>query len=489
MFYLHKDLDVFATDGSAVGHVDLNGLVLETEALRRIPRSLALGHDVLSLTSDGNQITIAVPEGSNRETIDRVRLATGMHVRALTAPRDVIRERLRSVYPSLSAEAPAVRELDSLLHSAIESGASDVHIEPLRNGGRIRRRIDGMLSECKTLPPDVYGQLVSRVKLLAGMDIADRRQPQDGRYSIEIGHRGIDARVSSVPTTLGEKIVVRLLDHSGNVPTLEHLGMPECYLERFRGLIQAPHGFIVVCGPTGSGKTTTLYAAMSERDVVAENLCSVEDPVEVSIPGIAQVQINTRAGVTFASALRAFLRQDPNVIMVGEMRDDETAAVAAAAALSGQLVMTTLHSNDAPTAIDRLSELGVARHTLASGLTVVLAQRLVRVLCGNCRVPFIIGERLAQAFSIESGLRAYRAEGCGECVGTGYVGRTAIFECIFTDGPIREMVARGESSVTLANAARERGYRPLRDDGLRRVLQGQTSFEELRRVLLVDCTQ
>ncbi len=491
---------MFATDGNAISNTDLSGIVLEPDALRRIPRSLALGHDILSLASDGNQITIALPDGAAGDAIDRVRLATGMHVKALTASREVIRAKLQAAYSpdasqpafretASSVEAPAVRELDAVLQSALAAGASDVHIEPVRGGGRIRRRVDGMLHECKTLPPELYNQLVSRIKLLAGMDIADRRQPQDGRYAVEVPGGTVDARISSMPTTLGEKIVVRLLDHSKTIPTIEQLGVPERYLQRFRRLVQAPHGFIVVTGPTGSGKTTTLYSAMSERDITTENLCSVEDPVEVSIPGVAQVQINARAGVTFASAVRAFLRQDPNVIMVGEMRDVETAAVASAAALSGQLVMTTLHSNDAPTAIDRLAELGVARHTLASGLTLVLAQRLLRVLCVHCRVPFTVGDRLAKAFSTEAGLRAYRSEGCSRCSGTGYSGRTAIFECIFVDAEIREMIARGDSSVAIATSARERGYQPLGLAGLRRVLGGETTFEELRRVLVMDSAE
>ena len=480
---------MLATDSAAVSQIDLTGIAVEPEALRRIPRSLAIRHDILSLSSDGNQLTIALPDGSDRETIDRVRLATGMHVRALTAPLDAIRARLNDAYAGevpRSDDAPAVRELEELLQGALAAGASDVHIEPVRSGGRIRQRVDGILQSGKTLPGEVHLQLVSRLKLLAGMDIADRRAPQDGRYAVEIAGRSIDARISSMPTTLGEKVVVRLLDQSAHLLSLEALGMPQRYYGRFRALARAPHGFIVVSGPTGSGKTTTLYAALSERDVAAENVCSVEDPVEVTIPGVAQVQVNPRAGVSFASAVRAFLRQDPNVIMVGEMRDAETAAVAAGASLSGQLVMATLHSNDAPTALDRLIELGVARHTIASGLTLILAQRLLRVLCVQCRSAYPVDAAVARSFAVPAGTRAFRATGCPRCQGSGYTGRKAIFECLFVDAGIRDMIARGEASVVIAEAARRNGYEPLIADGLRCVLSGESTFEELRRVLVVD---
>jgi len=376
-----------------------------------------------------------------------------------------------------------VRALDDIHEQAVRRGASDVHIEPTLTGGRVRQRIDGILSEMTTLAPEVYVQIVSRVKLLAGMDIADRRQPQDGRYDIERANRIIDARVSSTPTLMGEKLAIRLLDHRMQTPAIESLGMPDTLLAGFRRAVHAPHGFIVVCGPTGSGKTTTLYAAMGERNDPSQNLCSVEDPVEIRLPGVAQVQVNARAGVTFASALRAFLRQDPNVIMVGEMRDQETAAVAASASLSGQLLLATLHSNDAPTAIDRLRELGVASHTISAGLTAVVAQRLLRRLCEVCRISFQVDAQTAQEFGACEGSRAYRAAACTACAGSGYAGRTAIFEWIIIDDAMRRCIARGESGVGVAEIARGSCYEPMLRDGVRKVLAGKTTFEELRRVL------
>ncbi|MGZ3548830.1 MAG: GspE/PulE family protein [Vulcanimicrobiaceae bacterium] len=472
-----------------VGHgtsrlVDLSGIALEPEAIRRIPRQIAMRHDVLSIASDGNQLTVAIPDVDDQEALDHVALATGMHIQAVRASRQAIRARLAAAYGAQRTdEAPAVRVVDAIHERAVSASASDVHIEPSRNGGRVRQRVDGILHEVQRLPDELFTHVVSRVKLLAGMDIADKRAPQDGRYEIDMLGRSIDARVSSMPTIFGEKLVIRLLDHHAQVPSLEHLGMPDKYLERYRRTIHAPHGFVVVCGPTGSGKTTTLYATLAERNLDSQSLCSVEDPVEIRIPGVAQVQVNARAGVTFASALRAFLRQDPNVIMVGEMRDEETASVAVSAALSGQLVLTTLHSNDAPRTLERLLELGLARHSIAAGLTGIIAQRLVRRLCSSCRVWSAIDSNAAATFGISDATHAYAAVGCSQCEGTGYRGRTGIFELLFVDDAVRDAIANGASSVHIAALARAGGYEPLLADGVRRVLAGETSFVELHRVV------
>lgn len=480
-----------------VESLDVSRIDLEADAIRRVPRALALRHEVLPLYSRDNELTVAIAEPEDRDAIDRIRLVTGMRVRAVLAPRDVIRMRLLQAYPEPPAhaigadvnraqEAPAIRALDEMHALAVRSGASDIHVEPFHAGGRVRFRVDGILWQATELPADLHGQVTSRIKLLAGMDIADRRTPQDGRYTIEQLERSIDARVSSIPTLVGEKLAIRLLDHQARVPSLEDLGMCDESLRRFRRIVHAPHGFVVVSGPTGSGKTTTLYAAMSERNVDSQNLCSVEDPVEVRIPGVCQVQTNSRAGVTFAVALRAFLRQDPNVIMVGEMRDEETAAVAASAALSGQLVVTTLHANDAPTTVDRLVELGVSRHTIAAGLTAVVAQRLVRRLCGQCRVPLHLSDANAREFGLREGAQVYRAQGCTRCRGTGYNGRTAIFECLFLDDPTRVLINEGVAAATLAERAVSHGYEPMLAAALRCAVSGETSLEEIRRVLYVE---
>jgi len=359
-----------------------------------------------------------------------------------------------------SEDPPAIRGVDRLHESAVRLKASDIHLEPTRTGGRVRFRIDGMLHENDRLPRELFHPMVSRVKLLAAMDIAERRLPQDGRYTVERCGRVLDARVSSMPTTAGEKLVIRLLDMQAEIPSLGSLGMAPVVLARYRRAVHAAHGFIVVCGPTGSGKTTTLYASLAERNAESQHLCTVEDPVEVQMAGVAQVQVNPRAGLTFASALRAFLRHDPNVIMLGEMRDAESAGVAMSAALSGQLVMTTMHASDAPRAIERLVEFGLNRHTLAAGLSALVSQRLVRRLCGHCR-----------------------GEGCPRCEDTGYHGRVGVFEFLPMTSAVRSCVARGDTTLDLATIASRAGYEPMLTEGMRLVARGETSRSELERVL------
>jgi len=346
----------------------------------------------------------------------------------------------------------------------------------------VRMRVDGILRELDTVPAELLPAFVSRVKLLAGMDIADRRSPQDGRFGIPFEQREIDARVASVPTVAGEKLVVRLLDRYASAPDLGALGMPPALLERYRAAVRAPWGFVLVSGPTGSGKTTTLYASLAELDVRSRNVCAVEDPVEMRLPGVSQVQVSVRAGLTFPLVLRAFMRQDPNVVMVGEMRDGETAAVAVSAALAGQIVFTTLHANDAPRAVDRFVELGVARHSLAAALTAVVAQRLVRRLCEQCRVRAAIPAPLREQLQVEQ-TWWYAAGGCAACAGSGYLGRTGVYELLDVDDATRDAIAGGASSVHVAQLAARAGYRPMREDALAKVLAGSTSFDELTRVV------
>jgi len=364
--------------------------------------------------------------------------------------------------------APAVRAVDLIHAQAIEANASDIHLEPATAGGRVRLRVDGILRELHALPGDLYPPVVSRLKLLAGMDIADRRQPQDGRYAIARAGREVDVRVSSMPTIEGEKLVMRLLDPAALAPRLDCLGMARGLSERYRRLIHAPFGFILVTGPTGSGKTTTLYSSLGEIDVQRRSVCSVEDPVEMRIDGVSQVQVNVRAGLTFPAVLRSFLRQDPNVVMIGEMRDAETATVAIAAALSGQLVLTTLHSTDAPRTVERLIELGVARHAIAAAVSAVVSQRLVRRLCVRCSLPKA-GERVAV--------------GCAQCHLTGYAGRVGVFELLEISHAVRDAIAAGASSIAIAELGRRSGYEPMAADGMAKVAAGETTLDELARIV------
>jgi general secretion pathway protein E len=382
-----------------------------------------------------------------------------------------------------SFEAPAVRAVDARLRHAIAVRASDVHIEPVNAGtGRVRVRVDGILRTAEPIPADVYAPFVSRIKLLAGMDIANRRIPQDGRYSMTYDGREIDARVSSVPTMDGEKLVIRLLDHQLALPRLDDLGMEPQALAAYRMAAHAPWGFVVVSGPTGSGKTTTLYASIAELDRTARNVCTVEDPIEARLAGAAQVQVNVRAGLTFPTVLRSFMRQDPDVIMIGEMRDDETVAVGVSAALAGQTVFATVHSNDAARTIDRLVEFGVERHSLAAALTAVLAQRLVRCLCVRCRREEAIPADIRR--TLPGGASSWCVPvGCTACAGNGYSGRTGIFELLAVDDTLREAIAGGASSATIGGLAAARGHRSLFDDAARKLLDGTTSFDEIERVV------
>ena len=459
------------------------------EAVARVPRALAFRYDALPLSLAGGVLSVALADPNDAAVVDALRAATRLRVRPLPMAREAIRENLHVAYGETAAptanhggDAPAVRAVDLVFARAVAAHASDVHVEPSPGGGRVRLRVDGILRELETIPHGLLPSFVSRVKLLAGMDIADRRAPQDGRCGIPFEQREIDARVASVPTIDGEKLVIRLLDRYASTPDLGTLGMPPAVLERYRAAAHAPWGFVVVAGPTGSGKTTTLYASLAELDACSRNVCSVEDPVEMRLRGVSQVQVSARAGLTFPLVLRAFMRQDPNVVMIGEMRDGETASVAVSAALAGQIVFTTLHANDAPRTIDRLVELGVARHSLAAALTAVVAQRLVRTLCEQCRVREAIPPQL------QSGPGAardewYVAAGCRACAGSGYIGRTGVYELMEVDDATRDAIATGASSVQIAQLAARCGYRPMRDDALAKVFAGVTSFDELTRVV------
>lgn len=472
-------------DGTAL---DLDRFEVLPEVLYRVPRALALRHDVLTLAADHNLITVAIPDSHDSDTIERIRLATGMHVKALAASRASIRARLSQVYPDgappvRNDDSPAMRALDEIQLGAVREGASDVHFEPLPGGGRIRTRVDGVLRQSKELSADLFLPVVSRLKLLAGMDIADRRQPQDGHYVIERGDHAIEARVSSMPTIFGEKVVLRLLRRGAHDGVIDELGMTDRLRRRFCEAIDAPQGFVIVCGPTGSGKTTTLYAAVGYRNRPDSNVCTVEDPVELQIPGITQIQINERAGVTFATALRALLRHDANVVMIGEMRDAETASAAVSAALTGQLILTTLHANDSAAAFERLADLGAPRTALAACVTAVVSQRLVRRLCAHCRRSARLDAATAQALNLPPGGACFMPGGCGACGGSGYSGRAAIFEGLFPDPRLSALVARGADPAEIRACARESSRETILSDGVRRALSGETSFAELLRVV------
>ena len=358
-----------------------------------------------------------------------------------------------------SDDAPIIRMLNALLTQAARDGASDIHIEPYERHSSVRFRVDGTLREVVQPNRALHAALISRLKIMAELDIAEKRLPQDGRISLRIGTRAVDVRVSTLPNAHGERAVLRLLDKSGGKLTLAAVGMQGDTLTRFEGLIAQPHGIILVTGPTGSGKTTNLYAALGKLDASSANIMTVEDPIEYELPGVGQTQVNPKIDLDFAKALRAILRQDPDIIMIGEIRDFETAQIAIQASLTGHLVLATLHTNDAASAVTRLTDMGVEPFLLSSSLLGVLAQRLVRKLCLHCK-----------------------GAGCAECSHTGYSGRTGVFELLVTNEAIRALIHRQASEADIRNAAVAQGMTLMREDGERLVATGITSREELVRV-------
>ena len=394
-------------------------------------------------------------------------------------------EDLTSDVRDLANQPPVVRYVNLIVRDAYDAGASDIHLEATRDGLSARFRIDGVLVGAPEPPRDMLHAVVSRVKLLAQIDIAERRRPQDGRIRVRLEERELDLRVSTVPTIFGESVVLRLLDRGGRPVGLEELGMDAETLDAIAKLANRPHGMLLVTGPTGSGKTTTLYAALQRRETGAEKLITVEDPIEYQLPGVTQVPVHRQMGVTFGSVLRSILRQDPDVIMVGEMRDAETAEIAVQAAMTGHLVFSTLHTNDAIGAIPRLLDLGVPDYLVGATLEAVLAQRLVRKICDDCRAEYRpSAESVALLAARPVGrIKLTHGTGCARCASTGFRGRVGLFELLVLDEELKDAIVRGVSRLDLRTLAEQRGMRPLRVDGWNKVQAGVTTVEEVLRVV------
>ena len=384
----------------------------------------------------------------------------------------------------LANEAPVVRLVNLLLIEALDARASDVHLEGYVDGLHVRYRVDGVLMAAPSPPAHLTAAIISRLKIMAELDIAERRMPQDGRIRLRLQNRQVDVRVSTVPTLRGESVVLRLLDKERGRISLTELGMADDTLELFKEVISRPHGIVLVTGPTGSGKTTTLYGAIEVLRTGREKILTVEDPVEYELAGVPQVPVNEKIGVTFATTLRAMLRQDPDIILVGEIRDPETAQIATQAALTGHLVLSTLHTNDAPTALTRLLDLDIAAYLVASTVDAVLAQRLVRVICPKCKEETVPDKRAARAFDIEAqGLqRVWKGKGCEHCRDTGYRGRQGIYELLVMDNELRMETQKRRGSDELRDIAIRHGMRTLQDDGLRLARLGVTTLDEVLRV-------
>lgn len=385
----------------------------------------------------------------------------------------------------LAQQPPVVRYVNLLVRDAHDAGASDIHLEATRDGLAARFRIDGLLCPAPEPPPSLQHAVVSRVKLLAELDIAERRRPQDGRIRVRLESRELDLRVSTVPTIFGESVVLRLLDRGGRPVGLDELGMPAPMLGELTRLAHRPHGMLLVTGPTGSGKTTTLYATLQRRGVAVEKVVTVEDPVEYQLPGVTQVPVHAQAGVTFASALRSILRQDPDVVMVGEMRDPETAEIAVQAAMTGHLVLSTLHTNDAVASVPRLIDLGVPAYLVAATLEGVLAQRLVRRICPRCTVEYEPRPEQVAALAARPVGRVTlrRGAGCATCRGSGFRGRIGVFELVAVNDELRDVITAAAPRATLRAVAQRAGLIPMRADGWSKVERGLTTIEEVLRVV------
>lgn len=484
---------------------------ISEDALKAVPLFLAERYNILPIRIEGNNIILAMNDPTNFFAIDDVRMVSGFNVAPVVAKKQDILDavnknygvkgRVQGAVDKLTEEpvtatirdvadtvdnAPIINIVNSLLEQAVSDKASDIHIEPEEENLRVRFRVDGVLREVITFPKSTQAAIISRIKIMSEMDIAEKRLPQDGRIKLVKNKREIDIRVSTLPTILGEKVVMRILDKEAMNLKLTELGFTEKNMELYKNMMTTSYGMILVTGPTGSGKSTTLYSSLMTINNISKNIITVEDPVEYRITGVNQVSINNKAGLTFASALRTILRQAPNVIMVGEIRDKDTAEIAINAALTGHLVLSTLHTNDAAGAVTRLIDMGVEPFLIVSALRGVIAQRLVRRICPECKKAYTPGpldnERLYLGKGPDEPLTLYKGEGCAACNYTGYKGRMAIHEVMPIFATMKEPIMRNANSKELFDMARTKGAHTIKEDGIAKALEGKTTIEELIRV-------
>lgn len=503
--------------GGQIPRVSLYQCNIDPELLHGVPYSLMQQHQIIPLEKIGNEITLGMVDPLNVIAVDEIYLLTGADIKPVLVDEEEfgrvlgwhfgVREKMDRVVEffqgdggaaiedaapepgdlrEIVAEAPVVQAVNSIFSQAVNERASDIHLEVQGKSLRVRYRIDGVLLDAISLPKYVYAPILTRIKIMAGMDIAERRLPQDGRLGVYLGGREIDMRVSTLPTIGGEKFVIRLLDKSNLLLRSDQLGFSEYNLNKFRHMIRRSHGIVLVTGPTGSGKTTTLYSALQEINNAGQNIITIEDPIEYRLSGVNQVQINTKAGLTFARGLRSILRQDPNIIMVGEIRDGETADIAVRSALTGHLVLSTLHTNDAPGALTRLLDMGVEPYLVASSVIGIIAQRLVRLICPHCRISYQVvsgaRERLTLGIGEGEPLNLYRGRGCVHCNHTGYRGRMAILETVVMNRELEQLVIKKAPTEVLRAAAGRAGMLSLLQDGYAKVREGKTTLAEVLRV-------
>jgi type IV pilus assembly protein PilB len=518
-----RDIAIAASQEFGAPLLDLDGVALDMDAVRLVNDKLLSKHRVLPLVKRGKRLHVAVSDPTNLHAIDEIKFQTGLSIEAVVVEDDKLQaavqkaiEQVDVAMPGLAEDdfdldqldvepgeegleadsvtrddvedAPIVRFVNKIMLDAIRKGASDIHFEPYEKYYRIRTRLDGVLKEVAQPPVQLAQKLAARLKVMSRLDIAERRVPQDGRIKLRMSkNRSIDFRVSSCPTLFGEKIVLRILDASAAMMGIDALGYEPFQKQLYTDALAKPQGMILVTGPTGSGKTVSLYTGLSILNVEGTNISTAEDPAEIVLPGVNQVNVNPKVGLTFASALRAFLRQDPDVIMVGEVRDLETAEIALKAAQTGHLVLSTLHTNDAPQTLTRLVDMGVKPYSIATSVSLIIAQRLARRLCGNCKEPLdlpkeaLLKEGFSEADLKTPEFRIFRPVGCSQCV-DGYKGRLGIYEVLPVTEEIGRIILAGGSAPDIWERAREDGVWDLRTAGLKKVRDGLTSLEEVNRV-------
>ena len=520
-----NELTAFLSKQYGVPSINLSDFEIDPEVLKLIPKEVVIRHQIIPVNRAGNTLIVAMADPSNIYAIDDIKFVTNLQIEVVVASEQAIAEAIEKYYTSnvtfedvmmdfaaedeefeiedveedvnvldlekSAGDAPVVKLVNLILLDAIRKQASDIHIEPYEKQLRIRYRIDGVLYEVMKPPMKLKHAITSRLKIMSNLDIAERRLPQDGRIKLKMGRgKEMDFRVSVCPVMWGEKVVMRLLDKSNLQLDMTKLGFEEKVLADFKTCLHLPYGMILITGPTGSGKTTTLYSALSELNKSTTNISTAEDPIEFNLFGINQVQMHDDIGLNFSSALRCFLRQDPDIIMVGEIRDFETAEIAIKAALTGHLVLSTLHTNDAPSTVSRLLNMGIEPFLVASSVNLIGAQRLVRRLCADCKQPIDVPEQALIDIGIPpedvAGCQPQRGAGCRTCNTSGYKGRVALYEIMVMNEELREFVLNGASALELKREAIRQGMKTLRMSGLTKLMDGSTSMEEVVRVTAAD---
>lgn len=511
-----EDLIAFMASNMNLPRIELESYIIDPKIIELVPEDLARKHQIIPVLKIGNRLTCAMYDPLNLFAIDELRNKTGLDIEPAIATEKEIKKALNEHYGAkgtiedivqtidrerldlkegqeldlkrleeVSGEPPVVRLVNLIIMEALNDSASDVHVEPEEEALRIRYRIDGILHDRPAVPKYLQSAVVSRIKILSNLDIAERRAPQDGRFQMNMENRQIDIRVSAVPTVYGENVVMRLLDRASTILSLTDLGFSKEVLDKYNKLIRRPHGIILVTGPTGSGKTTTLYASLNVINSGEKNIITIEDPVEYHLAGIRQIQVDPKAGVTFANGLRSILRQDPDIIMVGEIRDKETSEIAIQAALTGHLVFSTLHTNDAPGAITRLIDMGIEPFLISSSIVGVLAQRLVRTICNDCKDRYTPSREDLKDIGMDgkaTKIKFSKGKGCPKCMNTGYKGRIGIFELMTINDEIHNSIVAKAPGEEIRKKAQASGMITLKEDGLSKIRGGVATVEEVLRL-------